>query len=70
MQDQRKVRATANLFNNNVKKLNGFFNIWRGKSKTLKLHQFERLIRNFNPEDFNKRLMRIGFLMIEKRKEM
>ena len=64
MQDQRKIRATNNLFNNNIKKLNGFFNIWRGKTKTLKLYQFERLMRTFNPEDFNKRLMRIGFLMI------
>lgn len=27
-------------------------------------------MRNFNPEDFNQRLVRIGFLMIAKRHEM
>lgn len=39
-QDQRKVKASTLLFNNNVKKLNGFFNIWRRNSKLIKMHHF------------------------------
>ena len=68
--DQRKIRATTQLFNNNVKRLREYLKTWQRSTKTIKYHLFEKYMRNFNPEDFNKRLLKIGWFMIVKKKDM
>lgn len=64
IQDQKKIQTITKLFNNNVSRLRDAYEIWRKSAKSNKLHTFERYMRHFNPQDFNKRLMRIGFMMI------
>lgn len=64
VQDQRKVHAIAQIFNKNVSKLREYLLIWKRTAKNIKYQQFDKFMRNFNPEDFNKRLMQHAFLMI------
>lgn len=70
VQDQRKVHAIAQIFNKNVSKLREYLLIWKRTTKNIKYQQFDKFMRNFNPEDFNKRLMQHAFLMISKKNDM
>ena len=62
--DQRKLKATSQLFNRNVTKLKGYFDIWRTSAHKMKLALLEKYMRNFNVENFNKRFLREALFLI------